>query len=169
MASSDSSGCRNLAEFPIEILLNISNSSNLTTVEYGNLRRTCKTIERKLFHYFALEFFTTRQIFIFPPSIQSLVDISGHSELSKYVKTVIIGTDVVSQHINTVIINNDVVAQPVVSFPASNALCPSTPVFPPSLLAEMAFMVFWYTCDFFLTKPRPRSQLRPIFAYTCQI
>ncbi|KAF2663723.1 hypothetical protein BT63DRAFT_418633 [Microthyrium microscopicum] len=82
---------RNLAEFPIELLLNIS--GNLTTIDLGNLRRSCKTIERKLFHYFALEFFSIRQIFIHPDSVQNLLDISQHAELSKYVKTVIVGNE----------------------------------------------------------------------------
>lgn len=80
-----------IIDLPIEILVNIA--SNLTTIEYGNLRRTCKTIETKLFYFFATEFFTKRQIFIFPLSIQNLIDISNHPELSKHVQTVIVGME----------------------------------------------------------------------------
>ncbi|KAF2671293.1 hypothetical protein BT63DRAFT_453694 [Microthyrium microscopicum] len=76
-----------------DILVHIS--SFLTTIDYGSLRRTCKTIEQKLFPFFAVEFFSKWHIFIFPQSIQSLIDISKHTELRIYVKTLVIGMDVI--------------------------------------------------------------------------
>jgi len=80
-----------LTNLPVELLANIS--SHLLTIDYGNLRRTCKGVERALFRFFATEFFTTRQICIFPTSLDSLVQISEHPELKNYVKKVIIGLD----------------------------------------------------------------------------
>jgi hypothetical protein len=80
-----------LTDLPMELLANIS--SYLLTVELGNLRRTCKFIEQVLFRQFAMEFFSTRQICLYPTSLDSLTQISLHPELKNYVRRVIIGLD----------------------------------------------------------------------------
>lgn len=81
----------NLTSIPLELLLAIS--SDLSTVDLGSLRRTCKTIEASLFDSFAKEFFSKRQFMFTAPSLQTLVDISKHPNLSKELRHVIIGLD----------------------------------------------------------------------------
>jgi hypothetical protein len=80
-----------LASLPTEILVIVA--SSLTTVEYGKLRLTCKTIEQKLFPFFATEFFSIRQFMLFELSLQCLVNISKHPRLSSFVKKLILGYD----------------------------------------------------------------------------
>lgn len=79
-----------LTSIPLEVLLQIT--SNLTTPEYGNLRRTCKHIEETLFSSFAREFFTKRQFMLTEFSLQALVNISK-SRLSSSMKHVIFGLE----------------------------------------------------------------------------
>ena len=79
-----------LASIPLEIFLQIA--SNLTTVEYGNLRRTCKAVEEALFSSFSHEFFSKKQFMISEFSLQALVDISN-SRLATCLKHVIIGLE----------------------------------------------------------------------------
>ncbi|KAF2279989.1 uncharacterized protein EI97DRAFT_429746 [Westerdykella ornata] len=81
----------NLTSIPLELLLKIS--SHLSTVDLGSLRRTCRTIERSLFDSFAKEFFSKRQFMLTRPSLQALVDISKHPNLSKELRHVIIGLE----------------------------------------------------------------------------
>ncbi|KAE9365387.1 hypothetical protein N431DRAFT_549608 [Stipitochalara longipes BDJ] len=90
----DSSGPR-LTSIPLEVLLQIT--SNLTTLEYGNLRRTCKHIEETLFTSFAREFFTKKQFMFTEFSLQALVDMSK-SRLSSCLKHVIFGLERPSMH-----------------------------------------------------------------------
>lgn len=80
----------------IEVLLQIA--GNLTTPEYGNLRRTCKAMEAALFPYFSQEFFTKKQFMVSEFSLQALVDISK-SRLSPSLVHVIIGLDQVVNEI----------------------------------------------------------------------
>jgi len=82
-----------LESLPVETLVNVA--ATLTTIDYGHLRRASKIIESKLFPFFASEFFSIRQIFIYPTSVQSLVDISQHEALAPYVKKLILTTDTV--------------------------------------------------------------------------
>ncbi|KAE8441036.1 hypothetical protein EG329_006073 [Mollisiaceae sp. DMI_Dod_QoI] len=79
-----------LISIPLEVLLQIT--SSLTTPEYGNLRRTCKTIEASLFSSFSREFFTKRQFMVTEFSLQALVDISK-SRYSTSLKHVIFGLE----------------------------------------------------------------------------
>lgn len=80
-----------LSRLPLELLVEVSR--HLMTVDYGHLRRTCSSINEALFHHFAIEFFSTRQICIYPPSLESLYQISAHAKLAKYVKKIIFGLD----------------------------------------------------------------------------
>jgi len=79
-----------LTTIPLEVLLQIT--SNLTTPEYGNLRRACKQIEETLFNAFSREFFTKRQFMLTEFSLQALVDISK-SRFSSSLTYVIIGLE----------------------------------------------------------------------------
>ncbi|KAH8773068.1 hypothetical protein BGZ57DRAFT_414629 [Hyaloscypha finlandica] len=83
-------GMSRLTTIPLEVLLQIT--SNLTTPEYGNLRRTCKRIEETLFTSFSREFFTKKQFMITEFSLQALVDISK-SRLSSSLNHVIFGLE----------------------------------------------------------------------------
>ncbi|KAK4547867.1 hypothetical protein LTR36_010586 [Oleoguttula mirabilis] len=81
-----------LIDLPPELVMRVS--SLLTTSELGNLRSSCHHIEAVLFNSFAKEFFTKRQFMLEHVSLQALVDISRHPTLSKRLKEVIIGLDV---------------------------------------------------------------------------
>lgn len=72
-----------LLELPLEVLLNIT--SHLDTPSYGNLRRVCSTMEKSTFEAFAKEFFSTKQFMITSFSLQTLLEISQHQIMSKYV------------------------------------------------------------------------------------
>lgn len=89
MAGGDNTQSR-LTSIPLEVLLQIT--SNLTTPEYGNLRRTCKAIEASLFNAFSREFFAKRQFMFTEFSLQALLDISK-SRLSTSLKYVIFGLE----------------------------------------------------------------------------
>jgi hypothetical protein len=80
-----------LTSVPLELLIMVS--SHLSTRDLGSLRRTCKTIEKALFDSFAKEFFTKKQFMFTQPSLQALVDISKHPQLSKQLSHVIFGTE----------------------------------------------------------------------------
>lgn len=80
-----------LEELPAELLVNIA--STLTTVDYGSVRRTCSTLEQKLFDNFGREFFKRRQFMLTHSSLQTLIDISNHEALKQYLTKVIIGTN----------------------------------------------------------------------------
>jgi hypothetical protein len=79
-----------LLSVPLEVLLQIT--SHLTTVEYGNLRRTCKQVETVLFSSFSKEFFRKKQFMISEFSLQALVDISK-SRFSSVLSHVIMGLE----------------------------------------------------------------------------
>lgn len=76
---------------PIEILLRIA--KYLHTADLGAMRLTCKHFERALFNSFAHEFFCKKQFMLSDESLQALVDISHHKDLSPFLKYVIIGLD----------------------------------------------------------------------------
>lgn len=78
-----------LLELPQELLVRVS--ALLTVPDLGNLRRTCKHVEMFLFDDFVREFFTKRQFMLEEPSLQALVDISNHTNLSSRLTEVIIG------------------------------------------------------------------------------
>lgn len=80
-----------LEDLPAELLVNIV--SYLTTPEYGNVRRTCATVEKKLFDSFGREFFKRKQFMLTQLSLQTLIDISNHEALRCYLTKVIIGTN----------------------------------------------------------------------------
>jgi hypothetical protein len=80
-----------LEDLPAELLINIA--SYLTTPEYGNVRRTCATVEKKLFDSFGREFFKRKQFMLTRPSLQTLIDISNHEAIRCYLTKVIIGTN----------------------------------------------------------------------------
>lgn len=80
-----------LEDLPAELLVNIA--SQLTTVDYGSVRRTCSTIEQKLFDNFGREFFKRKQFMLTQSSLQTLIDISNHEALKQYLTKVIIGTN----------------------------------------------------------------------------
>ncbi|KAE9962049.1 hypothetical protein BLS_000900 [Venturia inaequalis] len=80
-----------LEDLPAELLVHIA--SNLTTVDYGSVRRTCSTVEQKLFDNFGREFFKRKQFMFTQSSLQCLIDISNHEALKQYLTKVIIGTN----------------------------------------------------------------------------
>jgi hypothetical protein len=82
-----------LARVPLELLLRITSSPNMTTQDLANVRLTCKKLEQSLFHFFSHEFFRKKQFMVFSDSLQALVDISHHANLSPCLKHVVIGTD----------------------------------------------------------------------------
>lgn len=72
-----------LLEIPPELLLRIS--SHVSTVDLGNLRRTCKQVEKCLFRDFAREFFTVRRFMVEQVSLQTLLNIANHETLGPHV------------------------------------------------------------------------------------
>ena len=71
-----------LLRLPPELMLRIS--AYLTTVELGNLRLSCKDVERNLFKSFALEFFSKRQFMVERVSLDALAGIANHPTLAPY-------------------------------------------------------------------------------------
>jgi hypothetical protein len=71
-----------ILKLPPELLLRISN--RLNTFELGQFRRTCTYVETSLFEPFAREFFTKRQFMVEDVSLQALVGIANHKNLSQY-------------------------------------------------------------------------------------
>lgn len=81
-----------LDSIPPEIIGNIVSSNILTTIDYGNLRLTCKHVETSLFDPWSREFFSKKQFMITEFSLQALVDISK-SRLSTRLNHVIFGLE----------------------------------------------------------------------------
>lgn len=81
---------RSLLPLPTELLVLIA--SDLNAEDYGALRLSCKSLADRLFPYFAEKFFTTKHFFRNYYSLSVLRDIS-ESRLSPYVKSVILGTE----------------------------------------------------------------------------
>jgi hypothetical protein len=71
----------------------------LSTKDLGSLRLTCKFLEQALFDDFVQEFFVKRQFMLTEPSLQALIDISRHPNLSKKLKHVVLSTDYYDRHL----------------------------------------------------------------------
>jgi hypothetical protein len=80
-----------IRQIPSDILIEIA--SYLSTVDLGALRRTCKHVEATLFNSFAAEFFIKKKFMISRESLQALIDISQHPQLSKHLGHVVIGLE----------------------------------------------------------------------------
>ncbi|KAK3366304.1 hypothetical protein B0T24DRAFT_560597 [Lasiosphaeria ovina] len=80
-----------LARIPLEVLVRVTRL--VSTTDLGNLRLSCKAVERSLWNFFSHEFFRKKQFMVFPASLQALVDISKHPQLSSVLSHVIIATD----------------------------------------------------------------------------
>ncbi|KAL1837765.1 hypothetical protein VTJ49DRAFT_3429 [Mycothermus thermophilus] len=80
-----------LVHLPLEILLRITH--HISTVDLGNVRLTCRALERATFSFFSHEFFRKKQFMITTFSLQVLLDISKHPTLSPCLKHVILSTD----------------------------------------------------------------------------
>ncbi|KAK4212546.1 hypothetical protein QBC37DRAFT_424734 [Rhypophila decipiens] len=80
-----------LAIIPLELLVRMTYF--ITTKDLGELRLSCKVIERALWNFFSHEFFSKKQFMASPLSLQALVDISNHASLAPCLKHVIICTD----------------------------------------------------------------------------
>ncbi|KAL2162960.1 hypothetical protein VTH06DRAFT_6796 [Thermothelomyces fergusii] len=80
-----------LVQMPLEILLRIT--AHITTPDLGNVRLSCRALERSLFNSFAHEFFRKKQFMVTTDSLQTLLDISKHPTLSPVLKHVIISLD----------------------------------------------------------------------------
>ncbi|KAL2166759.1 hypothetical protein VTG60DRAFT_2243 [Thermothelomyces hinnuleus] len=80
-----------LVQVPLEILLRIT--SHITTPDLGNVRLSCRALERSLFNSFAHEFFRKKQFMATTDSLQALIDISKHPTLSPVLKHVILSVD----------------------------------------------------------------------------
>lgn len=79
-----------LLSLPTEILVAVTDSLNAE--DYGHLRVCCRHLEDTLFQYFAKTFFTSKHFFRNYSSLSVLRDIS-ESRLSYYLKTVVLGTE----------------------------------------------------------------------------
>ncbi|KAF3347147.1 hypothetical protein BJF96_g6774 [Verticillium dahliae] len=84
------SGATSFGKVPLEVFLRITD--HLTTVEHGNLRLTCRSIERSLFTTFSREFFSKKQFMLTEHSLQALIDMST-SRIGDCLKHIIIGLD----------------------------------------------------------------------------
>ncbi|KAK4141230.1 uncharacterized protein C8A04DRAFT_14246 [Dichotomopilus funicola] len=80
-----------LVQVPLEVLVRITR--RISTVDVGNVRLSCKALERGLFNFFAHEFFRKKQFMVTTHSLQALIDISKHKTLSPFLRHVIISTD----------------------------------------------------------------------------
>ncbi len=56
----------------------------LSTPELGNVRLTCKALERSLFNFFSHEFFRKKQFMMFEDSLSALIEISKHPALAPF-------------------------------------------------------------------------------------
>jgi hypothetical protein len=83
-------------DLPAELLVNIT--AHITTIDYGSVRRTCSTVEKKLFDSFGKEFFKRKQFMLTQSSLQALIDISNHEALRGYMTKVIIGTNFIPDY-----------------------------------------------------------------------
>lgn len=83
-----------LMGLPMELICQVS--TYLPTEDLGNLRQTCRELEKILFDSFAAEYFSIRQVFIHPISLVNLCDISKHPQFSQVVKKVIFCNDKIS-------------------------------------------------------------------------
>lgn len=81
-----------LLPLPTEIHVIIANE--LRAEDYGALRLSCKSLDDRLFPYFAKKFFTSKHFFRNYYSLSVLRDISD-SRISPYVKTVVLGTELI--------------------------------------------------------------------------
>lgn len=81
-----------LLSLPTEILGIVANE--LSVEDYGALRLSCKLLETRLFPCFAPKFFTSKHFFRNYYSLSVLRDIS-ESRLGSYVKTVVLGTELI--------------------------------------------------------------------------
>ncbi|KAK6841958.1 hypothetical protein PG990_006053 [Apiospora arundinis] len=79
-----------LLTMPLEVLLSIS--YYLPTVDYCNLRQSCKHIEASLHSSFAKEYFSKRQFILTEFSLQALVGISN-SKFAPYLSHVILAAE----------------------------------------------------------------------------
>ncbi|AEO63066.1 uncharacterized protein THITE_2107915 [Thermothielavioides terrestris NRRL 8126] len=80
-----------LVHIPLEVLVRITYF--ISTTDLGNVRLSCKALERGLFNFFSHEFFRKKQFMASSASLQALIDISNHPTLSPVLKHVIIGAD----------------------------------------------------------------------------
>ncbi|KAH6850527.1 hypothetical protein B0I37DRAFT_116183 [Chaetomium sp. MPI-CAGE-AT-0009] len=85
-----------LAQLPLEVLTRITHF--ISTTDLANVRLSCKALEQGLFHFFSHEFFRKKQFMVLTDSLQALIDISKHPNLSPFLKHVIIATERPSPH-----------------------------------------------------------------------
>lgn len=85
-----------LLSLPTEILEIVANE--LSAEDYGALRLSCKLLEMRLFPHFAPKFFTSKHFFRNYYSLSVLGDIS-ESRLASFVKTVVLGTELIPGNI----------------------------------------------------------------------
>ena len=80
-----------LIQIPLEVLIRITH--HISTTDLGNVRLSCKALEQGLFNFFSHEFFRKKQFMVHSESLQALIDISKHPNLSPFLKHVIVATD----------------------------------------------------------------------------
>ncbi|EAQ86234.1 hypothetical protein CHGG_07487 [Chaetomium globosum CBS 148.51] len=80
-----------LVQIPLEVLIRITHY--ISTTDLGNVRLSCKALEQGLFNFFSHEFFRKKQFMVLTESLQALINISKHPNLSPFLKHVIIATD----------------------------------------------------------------------------
>jgi hypothetical protein len=81
-------GSPSLASLPTELLAQVA--SLLPVQDFRNLRLTSKGIESALYHTFCQRYFSNRQYMLTESSLQNLVDVSEHVDLSHALKTVVV-------------------------------------------------------------------------------
>ena len=80
-----------LNKIPVELLVRITYF--ISTEDLGNVRLTCRALERSLFNFFSHEFFRKKQFMVSTFSLQALLDIAKHPAFSRCLKHVVISTD----------------------------------------------------------------------------
>lgn len=85
-----------LVQIPLEVLIRITH--HISTTDLGNVRLSCKALEQGLFNFFSHEFFRKKQFMVLSESLQALIDISKHPNLSPFLRHVIIATDRPTPH-----------------------------------------------------------------------
>ncbi|ODA76396.1 hypothetical protein RJ55_08242 [Drechmeria coniospora] len=89
-AEGEPPGGRSLLSLPLEVLARVA--ASLPTADFGSLRLSCRSVERKLHAVFAHDFFTKKQFMVTENSLQALHDIS-ESRLAVHLRHLHIGLE----------------------------------------------------------------------------
>lgn len=87
-----------LVSLPTELIDDIG--ARLTSIDYANLRLTCRLIDAITFPYFARKYFHCRRFCRAPTSLAALLQIA-HSRLAPYLEHFILGTEILNHYANS--------------------------------------------------------------------